>query len=274
MTGAIEYVRPSATLGARLYAALHRGNDGDVDFYVRACRSRKRLNVIEFGSGALRIGLALARAGHHVTGIEVDAALHALAVERLEAAQREAKLGPVELVQEDMANFRSSKRFDKVLIPYSALWCLTTTEQKRRCLVTASNLLDAGGELILDVYPADHLRDESNPGGANDEREPQVDDFELTEHVATVGVNERYLVFERNTWWPWQKHTRVEYGLQRENSPNERWAMTLDHHYLWRHELAELLDESGFVTEWGADEKAYGTAFDGQIVVRGKRYGV
>lgn len=262
-----QFLPPEAALGARLYAALHRGNQGDVEFYVRACRGRRRLRILELGCGALRMTLVLARAGHAVTGVELDRALYTLALSRLEQEQFLGK-GSVELVHADMLEYRSDVVFDKVLIPYSAFWCLPSIEHKRACLELVSRHLAPAGELILDAYSSDHLREQSK--GRKRTVEPIIDEFELTEHVAELG-EDRYRVFERNSWWPSQKHTRVEYALEAVNVPGERWRMVLDHHYLWRHELAELLDQAGFETEWGADDAATGSAFEQQIVVRGHK---
>jgi SAM-dependent methyltransferase len=259
---------PNPALGARLYAALHRGNAGDVEFYVRACRGRKKLRLLELGSGAGRMALALSRAGHDVTGVELDPALHALALERLEHAQQHGKTRPIQFVQQDMVEYRTREPFDKVLIPYSAFWCLPSVEQKAGCLSGVAELLKPNGELILDVYSADHLHDGSESGIATRTPQPITDKFELTEHEVELSPTERYRVFERNVCWPAEKHTRVEYGLERLVGSEERWLMILEHHYLWRHELSQLLDDAGFETDWGTDDKAYGTAFDSQIVVR------
>lgn len=262
-----DWQLPSPTLNARLYAALHQGNEGDVAFYLRACKGRKRFHVLELGSGALRIGLELARAGHEVTGVELDEALHHLALERVQREPPTEKRGRVHLVHGDMVEFQTETRFDKVLIPYSALWCLPSVELKRKCLVRAAELLKPEGELILDVYSADHLRDETPR--ASKRAEPLVDKFELTEHVVKLGDAETYRVFERNLRWPSQKHTRVEYGLAHVSNDAYCWLMIVDHYYLWRHELSELLEDAGFETDWGADHKAHGSAFEQQIVVRG-----
>ncbi len=170
----------------------------------------------------------------------------------------------------DMVEYRSQGYSTKCVIPYSALWCLPSLEHKRRCLEAVSSQLKTDGEVILDVYSADHLRRAQN--FRVQKQSALVDEFELTEHVAEMSGSERYRVFERNCWWPSQKHTRVEYGLERLNDPNQRWLMVLDHHYLWRHELAELLEEVGFDTEWGADDDASGSAFEQQIIVRGRKF--
>ena len=59
-------------VAVELYDTIHRGNGGDVGFYVGLCQGVRR--VVEFGVGTGRIALALARAGTEVVGVELDSA--------------------------------------------------------------------------------------------------------------------------------------------------------------------------------------------------------
>src|SRR5690606_41030673 len=100
-------VSPQPELHAALYAALHQGSPGDVDFYNRVCAGAE--GVLEFGVGAGRIALALAEASVSVVGIDCDEPLLSLALQR--QAQRERELGrelPVRFERGDMSCFRSS----------------------------------------------------------------------------------------------------------------------------------------------------------------------
>jgi SAM-dependent methyltransferase len=62
-------VDPAARRLARLYALVHRGNAGDVDFYVRACAGAAR--VLELGCGTGRVLRAVAEVAGHVTGLDL-----------------------------------------------------------------------------------------------------------------------------------------------------------------------------------------------------------
>lgn len=155
-----------APLRARLYAALHAGTPGDVEFYLRACEGAAQ--ILEYGCGAGRVALDLAERGHRVTGVELDTALLDLAREN--QAAREAALGralPVRFVEGDMTTF-SKRGCDRVVIPYSALWCLTGTAAKRQCLAKARASLVRGGQLVFDVYDADVLAEGDFDGGEAD----------------------------------------------------------------------------------------------------------
>ncbi|MCA9640188.1 MAG: class I SAM-dependent methyltransferase, partial [Myxococcales bacterium] len=82
---------------AELYELTHRGNPGDVDFYLAACREAH--SVLELGSGYGRIAIALAEAGHEVVGVELDPGLLDRAREN---AERVTLQGALEFHQGDM----------------------------------------------------------------------------------------------------------------------------------------------------------------------------
>lgn len=272
-------------LRARLYAALHSGNHGDVEFYVSHCAGARR--VLELGSGAGRLAIPLAERGVQVKGMELDSGVLALAREQL--SLREATLGrdlPVSFVAGDMTSFTEPSSYDRIVIPYSAFWCLPDIVAKRDCLANVYRSLRDDGQLILDVYDADVWMPEEE---AVDTSLGASEGFELDEfeHVGEIVVQgERYRVWERNAWNVVSRVMRVEYRLQSgasgrpsaddaaPSSDHEQAALVtscelaVDHHLLWRHELGELLDECGFDAEWGVDERDEGTEFSEQIVIR------
>jgi SAM-dependent methyltransferase len=352
-------------LRARLYAALHVGTPGDVEFYLRACKGATK--ILEYGCGAGRIAVALAERGHTVLGVDLDPALLALA--HAHKAEREAALGrslPVTFVLGDMTAF-AKRGHDRVVIPYSAFWCLTGTEAKRQCLAKARASLTRQGQLVFDVYDADVMADEDfDEYGLDDERSDEADDrdegaadvsaadvsaapaveqdeYEELHRVRLDGVV--YRVWERNTWHRRSRLMQVDYRLipapSRKRSPAvatgsgqaassrkvtkksalapdsdrdserdadrgseakaaprrglaprrslaaanvsqaaanaaaasapEGYQLTLRHSVLWRHELAELLEEARFDVEWGVDEEGEQTPFSEQVVVRAVR---
>lgn len=277
---------PMASLRARLYAALHHGNPGDVEFYLSHCAGVRR--VLELGSGAGRLTIPLAERGVQVTGVELDPGLLDLA--RANVALREATLArklSVSFTAGDMTSFVEPDVFDRVIIPYSAFWCLPDVAAKRECLANAYRSLRADGQLILDVYDADvwmpdeEEGDEFSLAGAEG---IDVDEFEPVGDLVFEG--EQYRVWERDAWDPVRRVMRVEYRLQEFSSgggspegagkdgisgTRPRLAereLAVEHHVVWRHELGELLDECGFDAEWGVDERDEGTAFSEQIVIR------
>ena len=217
---------------AELYELTHRGNPGDVDFYRAACREAR--SVLELGSGYGRIAIALAEAGHDVVGIELDAGL--LERARLNAAAASLD-GTLEFIQGDMTSVNLGRRFDRVLIPHSGLYCLLELEQVRAALRVARAHLTESGLLLLDGYAADDFHEESEP-----EDIPE-DALEAVAQVETAG--RRYSVFEKSRWDRERQLLWVTYVYTREPSGEER-RFDLPQRYLLQHELRELLAEAGF----------------------------
>jgi SAM-dependent methyltransferase len=279
-----RFVSAPEALSARLYSALHAGNEGDVAFYLRQCRDAQR--VLELGAGAGRVGLALAEAGITVTGVELDPGLLALSHERL--ARREAALGrklPARFVLGDMTTYdESAVAYDCVIIPYSALWCLPDDAAKRQCLTRASHCLADGGRLVLDVYDADVWmpEDEAEWDLPEETEVTHGDEDDTFEEVGTIELDgASYRVWERDQFNGSARRMHVEYRLLPEPAPTSSeetsngqkmsrtgYRLVIEHSVLWRHELAELLEDCGFEAEWGVDEPDEGTAFAEQVVVR------
>lgn len=316
MTGSDTLPEAPSAVRARLYAALHVGTPGDIEFYLRVCAGARK--VLEYGCGAGRVALALAERGQPVVGVDLDAELLTLARER--QAEREAALGrrlPIQFLEGDMTVV-SKRGCDRVIIPYSALWCLIGTEAKRKCLANARASLRRGGQLALDVYDADVMADDDfseYDASSNDAPAVEQDDYEELHRVRLDDVT--YGVWERNCWNRATRSMQVDYrviaktarrraarlvGASSEaaaeaaprrglaprrsrapvavspsdaltaavGSPNG-YQLTIRHSVLWRHELAQLLEECGFEAAWGVDEAGEATPFAEQVVVRATR---
>ncbi|MGR8920004.1 MAG: methyltransferase domain-containing protein [Gammaproteobacteria bacterium] len=129
---------------ADLYAAVHGGNPGDLDWYRAACAGAA--SVLELGCGSGRVGGALAAGGHAVTGIDLNRGALALA----------AAAG-VEAVFADMQSFELGRQFERILIPYNGLYCLLDDAAVLACLRAVARHLAPGGRLLLDVWAADAI---------------------------------------------------------------------------------------------------------------------
>jgi SAM-dependent methyltransferase len=145
------------SLDAHLYAFTHRGNPGDVEHYVRLCRGAT--SVLELGSGYGRLSCALATAERALWGLELERSLLKLgreAVAELPARQRQK----VTLVQGDMRDFALPRSFERVLLPYNALFCLLSLRDVERCFRAVRAALEPGGLFAFDVWNADRAHAE------------------------------------------------------------------------------------------------------------------
>jgi SAM-dependent methyltransferase len=141
-------------LDAELYALTHRGNPGDVEHYVALCRGAA--SVLELGSGYGRMLLALAAPARTLFGLELDPHLLRLGREAVAALPASKRRG-VSVVQGDMQRIAVGRRFERVLLPYNALYCLLTPAAVERCFRSVHAALEPGGLFAFDVWNADRL---------------------------------------------------------------------------------------------------------------------
>lgn len=182
--------------------------------------------MLELGSGSGRLLPALVARGRRVVGLELDPALLAL-------ARRGAPRG-VELVQGDMRNFELGASFDRVLIPFTAFYCLLTRADAIACLRCVRRHLAQGGALAFDAYAADGFHAESSPG--------DVDPEDLSELVSFEHRGRRWDVFEKSAWDKRRQRLDVTYLYR---SRGRELAIQIPQRYFRAEEIAPLLARAG-----------------------------
>jgi SAM-dependent methyltransferase len=218
-----------------LYALVHHGTPGDVDFYLRAVQDFDR--ILELGCGTGRILLPLAGAGHRVVGLDLDTGALALAGQRL--AQAGAALRQrVRLVHGDMRAFRLDERFDCILIAFNTLYCLEDEAAQIACLRTARAHLAPGGILIWDAYAIDDFHDHSDPLADEDPDEAAQPALSVEWRGVTHDV------YEATRWDRDAQRLEVSYRYV----PRDGGAAcghTLHHRYLLTRDLHGLCARAG-----------------------------
>jgi SAM-dependent methyltransferase len=222
-------------VNAELYALTHRGNPGDVAFYRGVCRGAQ--SVLELGSGSGRLLTALASAKRRLLGLELEPSLLALAKRNLRALPP-SKRKSVRVLQADMRNFALPERFERVLLPYNALYCLLTKRDALACFRAARGALEPGGALALDVWNAEPFhRNPEHPG--SDDPEPIV----TLRHAGHT-----WDVFERSRLRRTQQRLDVNYTyLARESG--SAYEIPIAQRYFLAGEISALLERAGFAIE-------------------------
>jgi SAM-dependent methyltransferase len=135
-------------LEAELYALTHRGNPGDGEFYARQCAGVG--SVLELGTGYGRLLPALLGAAREVVGLDREQSLLRAARRHLRGAR-----GKLSLLQADMQSFALGRRFDRIVLPYNALYCLLGRHALLSCFRSVREHLTPGGAFCFDVWAAD-----------------------------------------------------------------------------------------------------------------------
>ncbi|HEX3850677.1 MAG TPA: class I SAM-dependent methyltransferase [Polyangiaceae bacterium] len=235
-------------MSAELYALTHRGNRGDLEFYQRTCRGAR--SVLELGSGYGRVLTALANAERRVVGLERDPQFLALARRNLRQLSPK-KRQSVRLVHGDLRDFRLAERFERVLLPYNALYCLLSKQAALACFRSVQRALEPGGVFAFDVWNAAAF--DAAAGTLPDDDEPIVS----LRHDART-----WDVFERSRVRRARKRLDVTYHyLPREGGAAQR--IVIPQRYYLAPEVDELLERAGF-----AVQARYGDFSGGRFTAR------
>ena len=236
------------SVSAQLYALTHRGNRGDLEFYQRTCRGAR--SVLELGSGYGRVLLALASAERRVVGLERDPEFLALARRNLRQLSPK-KRQSVRLVSGDLRDFRLAERFERVFLPYNALYCLLSQRDALSCFRSVHRALKPGGVFAFDVWNAAAFN--SAPFALRDDDEPIVS---LSHGSRTWDV------FERSRLRRARKRLDVTYQYRpREGGVVHR--IDIPQRYYLAAEVDDLLERAGF-----ALQARYGNFSGGRFAAR------
>lgn len=215
---------------AEFYDIVHAGHDDDIGLWL-SYAGRTDRPVLEVGCGTGRIALALARAGHAVTGVDPSAAMLAIARQRADDDALD-----VELIEGEVTGLTlPDNTYGLVLVPQDVfLYCSDGEEQ----LATLRNLAAAlhfSGQLVLDLPGPALWLDASTNGQpllvySSDEGEAgQLDVWQLHEDDLAAQTRMLRVTYER---------TSPE-GLVRRTQSVHRLR------YLYRFEVEYLLHIAG-----------------------------
>ena len=221
-----------------------RGRVGDVTFYRDAVHEFGD-PVLELGCGTGRIALALAEAGHRVTGLDISERMLERCNQKRARLPTEAR-ERVHLVQGDMTRFDLDEKFRLVIIPFRPMQHLLEIEQQISCLQSVRKHLQPegrifgrqGGRLILDVFQTDAER----------MHDPAYMQEELVSEYAMpdgrrVRIMERVAAFHRA-----EQRNDVEmiFYVRDARGKEERLVFAWTLRYFFRYEVEHLLSRCGF----------------------------
>ena len=221
---------------AELYELVHRGTPGDLAYYKRVCGGAEK--ILELGCGYGRVLSALSGLGARIVGLERNPGLLA-AAERHIAALPSARERNIDLVLGDMRSFDlldAYGPFDRILMPYSGVYCLLSDEACEACFRSIARHLAPDAQLVLDAYVAGPFHESANPADFLDE---SLDPVVSVEHAGAA-----YDVFERSRWDRESQRLDVTYEYIPRGA-GEALQGALAHRYLIGSQLETLLDRGG-----------------------------
>ncbi|MCC6527927.1 MAG: class I SAM-dependent methyltransferase [Polyangiaceae bacterium] len=209
--------------------------------------------VLELGAGTGRVALALAEAGHDVTGLDRSLAL----LEWARARARERGLS-VTLAAGDLRDFELGRRYRLVIAPYHVFHHLLDRASIQAFFRQARQHLTDDGWLVVDAFQPSL----AFLGGAPGERR-QV--LRYRDPYRDVEVR----LFEENHYDPATQVNRIVWSYEVAGEPDpERDELTM--RIVFPQELDALFELGGFtiVHKWGNyDRTPFGSSSPKQLVV-------
>lgn len=138
---------------AEAYEARYEARVEDVEYYAKA--AKRAGSVLEYGAGAGRLTLPIARAGIPIAAVDVAPAMIDLLKRRL-AVEPAAVRKKVSVHRADIRTFRTKRRFAMVLAGFFTVSHLYSLGDIRAFLRRAFRHLEPGGRLLFDL-PMPHL---------------------------------------------------------------------------------------------------------------------
>jgi SAM-dependent methyltransferase len=221
-----------------------QGRTRDVAFYRDAVHEFGD-PVLELGCGTGRITLALAEAGHRVTGLDVSERMLERCNQKRAQLTTEAR-ERVRLVQGNMVRFDLGEKFRVVIIPFRPMQHLLEIDEQISCLESVRWHLQAegprlgqrGGRLILDVFQTDAER-MHDPAY---QKEGLVAEYSMPDG-RRVRIMERVTAFHRA-----EQRNDVEmiFYVTDVQGKEERLVFAWTLRYFFRYEVEHLLARCGF----------------------------
>lgn len=130
---------------------------GDLDLYL-ALADRAEGPILELAVGTGRLAVPLARAGHTVTGVDLDSAMLDRARSRIDQSGADDALRErLELIESDIIGLHlpNAGRFGLSFIALNSLLVLATRSAQQAAVRTMADHLAPGGLAVVDVWIPD-----------------------------------------------------------------------------------------------------------------------
>lgn len=132
-----------------LYETAFKHRRKDVDCYLRLARDVSG-PILEYGAGAGRVTLPLARAGHEVWAVDASTPMLLRLKNHLKTVPKDVK-DRVSCIRADMRSYSTPQKFQLILATFNVVAHLSTYKDFGQFLKKARQHLAPGGRLVFDV---------------------------------------------------------------------------------------------------------------------------
>ena len=217
---------------ASYYTKTYKSRTHDVEYYAKLAR-RMKGPVLEYGIGNGRVALAIAKAGVHVTGIDLSQPMLDSLAEQLKTLPKQLR-ARVAFRQGDMREVTLGERFPLVIAPFNCVLHLYTRPDMEAFLARVREHLAPGGRFVFDFsvpHGEDLSRDPDKAFGAPRIKHP------------TTGQLTRYA--ERFEYDRLRQLLLIEMEFSPEGDAKP-WTVPLTHRQYFPREMEALLHYNGF----------------------------
>ncbi|MEE2787795.1 MAG: class I SAM-dependent methyltransferase [Myxococcota bacterium] len=146
----LRYPRVMSHFPADLYSLLHRGHDGDVEFYTRACAGLSAVLELGCGDGRITCPLAEFYPMLSVLGIDDNPSMISRAKRRAEQLPPRTRSN-LRFEVSDMMRLNATAAFDAILMPFTTFFCIPA-DARANFLQRILMALKPGGRFLFDGY--------------------------------------------------------------------------------------------------------------------------
>jgi adenosylmethionine-8-amino-7-oxononanoate aminotransferase len=206
-------------------------NQDDIGEYVKLAGDMQG-EVLEIGCGSGRITLALANAGHSITGLDNSAEMVRILQNRMSLLSHETQ-DRVRTVTDDATKFELDRKFQLIIVPYCSIVVFFTREERLAVLRRAAQHLATGGILAFD-YPVFDLERKDLWNESVFSLNYSIDDTEIKAQLG-IKVQSDYKCLLGN----------IYFEVTGPDAPPQSYLQVRRHSIIDSKELAGLLEEAG-----------------------------
>ena len=214
------------------YTKTYKDRTHDVEYYAKLAK-RLKGPVLEYGIGNGRVALAIAKAGVHVTGIDLSQPMLDSLATTLKTLPKQVQ-ARVAHHQGDMRQVALGQRFPLVIAPFNCVLHLYTRDDMEQFLARVREHLAPGGKFVFDFsvpHGEDLCRDPEKAFSAPRIRHPSTG--ELTRYAERFEYDRlRQLLLIKMDFMP--------------EGNGKPWTVPLTHRQYFPREMEALLHYNGF----------------------------